>query len=74
MVAVLDKTEIIILESNIIYRFFGKLPENFHKFSGIFSGEYFSGKLISLTSALEDALKQVASKHDLGNGRESVPP
>jgi len=31
MFAVLDKTEIIIYESNIFFRFFGKLPEIFRE-------------------------------------------
>jgi len=34
MFAVLDKTEIIIYESNIFFGFFGKFPEHFQKFSG----------------------------------------
>jgi len=44
MFAVLDKTEIIIYESNI----FSGSSENFKKFFRKFSGKYFSGKIISL--------------------------
>jgi len=42
--AVLDKTEIIIYESNKFFRIFGKFPESFQKFFR----EYFSGKLTSI--------------------------
>jgi len=45
MFAVLDKTEIIIYESNIFFRFFGKFPEYLQKFSGKFSGKYFNRKI-----------------------------
>jgi len=44
MFAVLDKTENIIYESNIVFRFLVKFPEIFWKFSG----KYFSGTLTSL--------------------------
>jgi len=48
--AVLDKTEIIIYESDIFFRLFGKFTENFQKFSG----KYFSGKAASLFIHLKD--------------------